>query len=474
MTEYSLPFVSVIIPVLNGERTIRDCLVSLLRMDYPPERREILVVDNGSTDRTAEIIKSLPVSYLHEDRKGASYARNRGIEASKGEILAFTDADCVVTSGWLRELVERFENEEVGAVEGETVAYPTDTPLEQFQGRTSSYARQIRLESPLAPYVILTNVAFRREVFQRIGLFDPRFPAAGGEDIDFSWRFFQEIDLALRFSPKAVVFHRHRSTVWGFFSQQMRNGRGLAVLRSKYQSKDRKGASYARNRGIEASKGEILAFTDADCVVTSGWLRELVERFENEEVGAVEGETVAYPTDTPLEQFQGRTSSYARQIRLESPLAPYVILTNVAFRREVFQRIGLFDPRFPAAGGEDIDFSWRFFQEIDLALRFSPKAVVFHRHRSTVWGFFSQQMRNGRGLAVLRSKYQSKLPWCLRKELLSWAAVTGLALVATRKAIQGLFLGRSRMEVYDSYFAFIRKLAIRIGFLWGALAGDSR
>ena len=59
-----LPLVSVIIPVLNGERTIRECLVSFLRMDYPSEQREILVVDNGSTDRTAEIIKSFPVRYL--------------------------------------------------------------------------------------------------------------------------------------------------------------------------------------------------------------------------------------------------------------------------------------------------------------------------------------------------------------------------------------------------------------------------
>ena len=105
MTDHRLPFVSVIIPVLNGERTIRECLVSLLRVDYLPERGEILVVDNGSTDRTAEIINSFPVRYLGEERRGKSYARNRGIEASKGEILAFTDADCVVSiRGIFREI----------------------------------------------------------------------------------------------------------------------------------------------------------------------------------------------------------------------------------------------------------------------------------------------------------------------------------------------------------------------------------
>ena len=66
----NLPFISVIVPALNEEQNIRECLVSLLEADYPPERREILVVDNGSTDRTAEIVKSFPVRYLREERRG--------------------------------------------------------------------------------------------------------------------------------------------------------------------------------------------------------------------------------------------------------------------------------------------------------------------------------------------------------------------------------------------------------------------
>jgi len=232
----SPPFASVIIPVLNEERTIRECLVSLLGMDYPPERREIIVVDNGSTDRTANIVKSFPVRYLREERRGASYARNRGIEASKGEILAFTDADCMVTTGWLRELVQGFEDEEIGGVEGETVAYPPDTPLERYIARRS-YSHRARRRSPLYPYVIMTNVAFRREVFNRIGLFDTRFPSAGGEDVDLTWRFLQETDLTLRYNPSAVVFHRHRSNVREFFAQQMRNGRSLALLQAKYPAR---------------------------------------------------------------------------------------------------------------------------------------------------------------------------------------------------------------------------------------------
>lgn len=237
MTEQGLPFVSVIIPVLNGAWTIRECLVSLLRMEYPPERREILVVDNGSTDRTAEIVRSFPVSYLREKRRGAALARNMGIGASRGEILAFTDADCVVSTRWARELVRGFEDEGVGGVEGEIVDYPPVTPAQQFVASRRSFSYQARLASPFWPFVVTANVGFRRQVFERIGLFDPRFPAAGGEDIDFSWRFFQGAGMSLRHNPKAIVFHRHRTTAGGFFRQQIRNGRGLAILQGKYPAR---------------------------------------------------------------------------------------------------------------------------------------------------------------------------------------------------------------------------------------------
>ncbi len=229
------PFISVVVPVWNGERSIRECLASLLRMDYPETRRELLVVDNGSTDRTAEIIKNFPVRYTWEGRRGIPYARNRGIEASRGTIVAFTDADCVVSSGWLSELAQGFEEEGVGGVEGETVDYPPATPVEQYTAKRRNFSYQSRLISPLSPYVITANVAFRREVFDRIGLFDPRFK--GGSDVDFSWRFFQEADLKLRHNPRAIVFHRHRQTVSEFFSQHLRNGHALAILRAKYPAK---------------------------------------------------------------------------------------------------------------------------------------------------------------------------------------------------------------------------------------------
>jgi len=234
MRSHTAPFVSVVIPVLNGKRTIRDCLVSLLRMEYPQEGREILVVDNGSTDGTEEIVRRFPVRYLWEGRRGLSYARNRGIEASKGEIVASLDADCVATTGWLRELVRGFDRDEVGVVVGEVVAYPPRTPAERYTAVRKPLWQTRSISYPGSPWFNLGNAAVSRKVFDRIGLLDPRFAGTACEDIDFGWRFFRDRGFGLSHCPKAVVFHRHRMTAGQLFKQYRGYGHGQAILWHKY------------------------------------------------------------------------------------------------------------------------------------------------------------------------------------------------------------------------------------------------
>lgn len=231
---HSAPLVSVIIPALDGAALAKDCIFSLVNMDYPIARREILVVGQGSTGGLADLIKRLPIRYLYEGRRGVCHARNRGIEASEGRILAFTDPDCVVSRGWLRELVRPFEEESVGGVAGEIVPYPPTTPAGRYAARRRSHSQERSLQHPVRPFAMMSNLAFRREVFERIGLFDTRFPGGGWEDADLCWRFSRGTGWKLVYSPRAIVFHRYRTAARDFFIQHVRYGYGLGLIYSKY------------------------------------------------------------------------------------------------------------------------------------------------------------------------------------------------------------------------------------------------
>lgn len=226
-----LPSVSIVVPVHNGADVIQDCVASLLGSRYPAQRREVIVVDNGSTDSTAEIVRNLPVEYLLEPRRGPSSARNRGIDASCGEVVAFVDADCVATTGWLEELARPFTIPDVWGVAGEIVSYPPRTSAQRYMARREGRWQKTALESRWWPFAVTANVAFRRSTFERVGGFDPALIRA--QDKDFGRRY---LDAGLRFeyAPRALVLHRHRATSWGFFRQHLGWGYGAALLHAKY------------------------------------------------------------------------------------------------------------------------------------------------------------------------------------------------------------------------------------------------
>jgi glycosyltransferase involved in cell wall biosynthesis len=231
VADRALPFVSVVVPAHNCERTIGDCLASLLQLDYPRDRLELLVVDNASTDGTSGVISRYPVRCLQEPRRSPGAARNRGMEAGSGEIVAFTDADCVVTSGWIRELVREFEPVDVWGAVGEVAAYHPATPAERYVAM-----RRPRLQESLlrrrAPFPGTANVAFRRKTFETIGVFDPNLPTA--EDKDFGWRFL-DAGLKLSYNARALVLHRHRDSAWKLFLQFVGWGHGAALVHRKHR-----------------------------------------------------------------------------------------------------------------------------------------------------------------------------------------------------------------------------------------------
>jgi cellulose synthase/poly-beta-1,6-N-acetylglucosamine synthase-like glycosyltransferase len=230
------PRISVVVPVHNGEEQIGDCIASLLACDYPAADREILVVDNGSSDDTAAVIRSHPVTYLNEPERGVSNARNRGIAAARGEIVALLDGDCVVVPEWLAEIARPFEDPAVGCVGGELENLPPRSAAERQAERMLGRWQRFAFNSN-PPYAVTANAAFRRDVFEQIGVFDPRMPRA--QDVELGRRFHERSDLRLAFSPAAIALHRHTATARHFFRQQLGWAYGSGLLASRLPGEKR-------------------------------------------------------------------------------------------------------------------------------------------------------------------------------------------------------------------------------------------
>ena len=215
-----LPRVSVIVPVHDGAATIATCLEALCALDYPRHEHEIIVVDNRSSDATAAIAGRYPVRVVHEHGVQSSYAaRNRGVLAACGTVLAFTDADCVPERGWLRALVAPLAAADVAGVAGAIEAFAATSTVERYQARRAIRAERA-FAHPVLPFAQTANAAYPRDLVVALGGFDARIPFGG--DLDFSWRLQRRTGRRLAYAPDALVRHRHRTT-W----------RGLAALYEK-------------------------------------------------------------------------------------------------------------------------------------------------------------------------------------------------------------------------------------------------
>jgi cellulose synthase/poly-beta-1,6-N-acetylglucosamine synthase-like glycosyltransferase len=230
-------YVSIVVPVYNGERTIEECIKSLLDLEYPKEKYEIIVVDNNSTDNSIEIAKKYPVRLLYEGKQSSYAARNLGIKNTKGEIVAFTDADCIADKGWLKQLVKNFEEKTTAGVGGEILAYPPENIIERYSVKSNILSQKSFFEFKLAnlkmPFIATANAAYKKGILNVIGLFDDSFTSGG--DVDLSWRITFK-DYRIVYEPKAIIYHRHRTTLYGLFRQFFRYGEGQPKLFKKHNA----------------------------------------------------------------------------------------------------------------------------------------------------------------------------------------------------------------------------------------------
>ncbi|MDQ5821152.1 MAG: glycosyltransferase [Actinomycetota bacterium] len=216
-----LPRVSVVVAAYNMKQTVGDCLDSLLAQSYPKDQVELIVVDNASTDGTSRVLQAYEgrVRILHELKRGPAAARNAGLAAAQGDLVAFIDADCVADEEWLRNIVRQLDDPSVGIAGGTIHAARPCNWVERFGEAIHDHRQSIEVFRP--PYVISMNWCSRLAVLRRLNFFDERFQRT--EDVDLSYRVVQA-GYSLVFQPDAIVWHRNVRTLPALFKKGFQHG----------------------------------------------------------------------------------------------------------------------------------------------------------------------------------------------------------------------------------------------------------
>jgi len=233
--------VSVVIPVLNGEKTLGACLTALVHQDWQDDSLEIVVVDDGSTDKTKEVVaafqdrasngsfnttphivgaqhvvplQTCSVKYVRQEHAGPAAARNRGVDEAQGEIVLFTDSDCVPAPDWIEQMTLPLRDSDVVGVKGayrtsQTKIIPRMIQLE-FEERYRKLSRRHTID-----FVDSHSAAFRKSTFVQAGGFDLEFPQANNEDVDLSFRIART-GAPMVFNPNAAVLHTHPQSLHSY------------------------------------------------------------------------------------------------------------------------------------------------------------------------------------------------------------------------------------------------------------------
>jgi len=224
------PRISVVVCSYNGSRTIRDTLEGLARVDYPDF--EVIVVDDGSTDRVSAIASEYDVRLIRTENRGLSNARNTGCEAASGEIVAYVDDDAWPDPHWLRYLAISYRRGDLVGVGGPNLPPPGDGPIADCVANAPGGPVHVLLDDRIAEHIPGCNMSFRRDALLGVGGFDPVYRVAG-DDVDLCWRL-QERGGLIGFAPAAVVWHHRRNSVRTYWRQQKGYGKAEALLERKW------------------------------------------------------------------------------------------------------------------------------------------------------------------------------------------------------------------------------------------------
>jgi glycosyltransferase involved in cell wall biosynthesis len=231
--------VSIVIPAYNAARTIRKCLEAIGAQTYPRPCYEVIVVDNNSADDTPHIVGEYPWVRLAYERaiQGPHAATNTGVCEAQGDILVFTDSDCVPETNWLATLVAPFADPDVVAVGGRIETYAPTSRVEKFLDRMHPFTNCVRLTPTFPASIITGNAAYRAQVFRDAGMFNANMYT--GAEVDLAWRVQWATGKQAVYAPDAVVYHQYNPSVRRLFRHFRIYGYSEIVLGTLY--KDRPG-----------------------------------------------------------------------------------------------------------------------------------------------------------------------------------------------------------------------------------------
>jgi glycosyltransferase involved in cell wall biosynthesis len=227
----SWPHVSVVVCTRNGARTIRRTLAGVAALEYP--NFETIVVDDGSTDETARIVKGFDaVRLISVPPQGLSVARNVGLAAAEGEIIAYLDDDAWPDEHWLMYLADAFAHGDHAGIGGPNIAPAGDGLVAEGVSRSPGNPTHVLLTDRMAEHIPGCNMAFRTARLREIRGFDPQFTIAG-DDVDVCWRI-QERGWTLGFTAGAMVWHHRRASIRRYWRQQYNYGAAEGMLARKW------------------------------------------------------------------------------------------------------------------------------------------------------------------------------------------------------------------------------------------------
>jgi glycosyltransferase involved in cell wall biosynthesis len=246
MNKSNRTFISVIIPTLNSAKTIGNTLQQIFSNDFPKERFEVIVVDNGSTDAIEQAVKNYPARLLNCEKRGQGPARNLGIKNAKGSIICFTDSDIIVPNDWLTKMSTFLqENPTVDAVGG-AVLVPKEgnrNYIQKIMGEIYVKRQEFPTKITKTQYLhyqgslYTANSAYRRETLEACNGFDEslwkRYYYHDSCDIDLSWRLVK-MGKNLMFNPNIKVYHYAHRTLQGVYRQLVGWGAVYTMIRKKY------------------------------------------------------------------------------------------------------------------------------------------------------------------------------------------------------------------------------------------------